>query len=102
HQTFARLPFLRVSRAGGLLPGSAAAPGSTTHRSGRRDCLQHRRPGRWLRSPPAYLNSIRLGVGVFERYYPEVEGAFPGALEKLKFNETLKRILNRFVGDLIR
>ncbi len=48
------------------------------------------------------LNSIRLGVGVFERYYPEVEGAFPGALEKLKFNETLKRILNRFVGDLIR
>src|SRR5580700_11029440 len=34
-------------------------------------------------------------------YYREVEKTYPAALEKLKFNETLKRMLNRFVGDLI-
>jgi len=30
-----------------------------------------------------------------------VEQIYPGALDKLKFNEALKRMLDRFVGDLI-
>jgi dGTPase len=47
------------------------------------------------------LERIRSGVDVFDRYYREVEPAFPHAIEKLKFNETLKRMLNRLVGDLV-
>ena len=38
---------------------------------------------------------------VFDGFYREVEKTYPAAPEKLKFNETLKRVLNRFVGDLI-
>ena len=38
---------------------------------------------------------------VFERYYVEAEAKYPDAPEKLKFNEALKRVLNRFVTDLI-
>src|SRR5271170_8362516 len=47
------------------------------------------------------LEQIRNGVPVFERFYGEVESIYPGAIDKLKFNETLKRTLNRWVGDLI-
>jgi dGTPase len=47
------------------------------------------------------LEEIRDGVPVFERFYREVERTYPTALEKLKFNETLKRVLNRMVDDLI-
>jgi dGTPase len=48
------------------------------------------------------LEEIREGVPVFERFYREVAQTYPDAAEKLKFNETLKRVLNRFVDDLIR
>jgi dGTPase len=47
------------------------------------------------------LDAIRRGVPIFDGFYREVEKIYPEALEKLKFNETLKRMLNRFVGDLI-
>jgi dGTPase len=47
------------------------------------------------------LEQIREGIPAFERFYREVEQIYPDAPEKLKFNEALKRILNRFVGDLI-
>ena len=47
------------------------------------------------------LQEIREGIPAFERFYREVEQIYPTAPDKLKFNETLKRILNRFVGDLI-
>jgi len=48
------------------------------------------------------LEEIREGVPLFERFYPEVEQLYPQAAEKLKFNEVLKRVLNRLVDDLIR
>jgi dGTPase len=47
------------------------------------------------------LEQIREGVPAFERFYREVEQLYPTAPEKLKFNESLKRVLNRFVSDLI-
>jgi dGTPase len=47
------------------------------------------------------LDEIREGIPAFERFYHEVEQIYPDAPDKLKFNEALKRILNRFVGDLI-
>jgi len=47
------------------------------------------------------LDEIREGVPVFGRFYREVELIYPTALEKLKFNEALKRVLNRLVDDLI-
>jgi dGTPase len=40
-------------------------------------------------------------VGVFDRFYQEVDALHPTARRKLKFNETLKRILDRLVTDLI-
>jgi len=48
------------------------------------------------------LEEIREGVPVFERYFPEVQQLYPEVSDKLKFNETLKRVLNRFVDDLIK
>ena len=48
------------------------------------------------------LEQIREGVPMFERYFREVAQIYPDAPDKLKFNETLKRVLNRFVDDLIR
>lgn len=48
------------------------------------------------------LQDIRAGVPVFERFYQEVEAIYPDAPDKLKFNETIKRMLDRLVGDLIR
>ena len=47
------------------------------------------------------LEQIREGVPVFERFFPEVEQAYPEAPDKLKFNEALKRVFNRLVDDLI-
>jgi len=47
------------------------------------------------------LDQIRHGIPVFEHFYGEVESIYPDAIDKLKFNETLKRMLNRWAGDLI-
>ena len=47
------------------------------------------------------LEEIRAGVPVFGRFLPEVEKTYPDAPDKLKFNEALKRALDRFVSDLI-
>lgn len=44
---------------------------------------------------------VRRDVPVFAEVYEEVERLYPNAAEKLKFNETLKRVLDRFVSDLI-
>ena len=41
------------------------------------------------------------GVAIFERFYREVEAKHPAARRKLKFNETVKRIFDRLVTDLI-
>src|SRR3954466_5339433 len=48
------------------------------------------------------LASIRKNVGIFERFYREVERRYPQASEKLRFNEALKRVLNALAGDLIK
>jgi len=47
------------------------------------------------------LDEVRKNVRVFERYFVEMEARYPDAPDKLKFNEALKRVLNRFVTDLI-
>src|SRR5437868_2566500 len=47
------------------------------------------------------LDDIRAGIPVFDRFYPEVEKLYPDAIDKLKFNETLKRVFDRLVSDLI-
>ena len=47
------------------------------------------------------LGEIRERVGVFDRFYREAEKKYPAAIEKLKFNEALKRMLDRMAGDLI-
>ncbi len=48
------------------------------------------------------LDDIRAGVPVFARFYQEVDRVYPQAADKLKFNETVKRMLDRLVGDLIQ
>jgi dGTPase len=48
------------------------------------------------------LEDIREGVPTFERFFREVIQIYPDAPAKLQFNEALKRVLNRFVDDLIR
>ncbi len=47
------------------------------------------------------VEQVRAGVPVFERFYRELDRQHPDALDKLKFNEALKRVFNRFVTDLI-
>jgi dGTPase len=47
------------------------------------------------------LGEIREGIPIFDLFYREVEQVYPAAPEKLKFNEALKRVLNRLVDDLI-
>ncbi len=47
------------------------------------------------------LDEIREGIPIFARFYSEVERLYPDAIDKLQFNETLKRILNGWVDDLI-
>ena len=48
------------------------------------------------------LPEIRQGIPMFDRFYYEADQAYPQAAEKLKFNEALKRMLDRMAGDLIR
>jgi dGTPase len=47
------------------------------------------------------LPDIRENVPVFEQYYKEAAAKYPDAPDKMKFNEALKRVMNRFVTDLI-
>jgi dGTPase len=47
------------------------------------------------------LDQIRNSIPVFGRFYGEVESLYPDAIDKLKFNETIKRMLDRWAGDLI-
>jgi dGTPase len=47
------------------------------------------------------VEQIRSDVRIFERFYAQIESEHPDALEKLKFNEAVKRMLNRLVTDLI-
>jgi dGTPase len=47
------------------------------------------------------LDEIRTGVPVFERCYEEVGQIYPHAIDRLKFNEALKRMLDWLVSDLI-
>jgi dGTPase len=44
---------------------------------------------------------VRENVPLFARLHAEVEQRYPAAPEKLLFNETLKRVLDRLVSDLI-
>jgi dGTPase len=48
------------------------------------------------------LEDIRGGVPLFDRFYGEAERAYPNTVEKLKFNEALRHMLDRLVGDFIR
>src|SRR5215469_8846815 len=48
------------------------------------------------------LDDIRAGVPVFARFFQEVEALYPDVPDKLKFNETIKRVFDRLVGDSIR
>src|SRR5438270_9113375 len=48
------------------------------------------------------LKAIREHVPLFEHYYGEAERLYPGTIDKLKFNEAVKRVLDHLVGDLIR
>ncbi len=47
------------------------------------------------------LDQIIGNVPVFARFFGEVEKLYPAAPKKLQFNEVLRRILDRWVGDLI-
>ena len=47
------------------------------------------------------LDQLRQEIPVFAGLYAEVENLYPNAPEKLRFNETLKRVLDRLVSDLI-
>ena len=48
------------------------------------------------------LEEIHAGVPGFADLYQEADRRWPDALEKLKFNEALKSMLDGFVTDLIR
>jgi dGTPase len=47
------------------------------------------------------IETIREHLPAFERVWQEVEARYPDALDKLKFSECLRRILDRMVSDLI-
>ncbi len=47
------------------------------------------------------LDQIRAGVPLFGSLFEEINLIYPNAPPKLKFNETLKRVLDRLVSDLI-
>jgi len=47
------------------------------------------------------LEAIVAGVPVFAETYTEVDRRYPGGRTQLKFNETLKRVLDRLATDLI-
>ncbi|HEY2914792.1 MAG TPA: deoxyguanosinetriphosphate triphosphohydrolase, partial [Candidatus Angelobacter sp.] len=44
---------------------------------------------------------VRANVPLFAQLHTEVEQRYPATAEKLLFNETLKRVLDRLVSDLI-
>src|SRR5436309_6918629 len=48
------------------------------------------------------LEQIKEAVPIFATMASEVEKLYPHAPKKLQFNEVLRRILDRWVGDLIR
>ena len=48
------------------------------------------------------LEEIGAGVPVFDRYLRQVQAIYPDVADKLKFNETIKRVVDRMVGDLIQ
>jgi len=48
------------------------------------------------------LEQITDNVPVFARFFEEVKKLYPAAPKKLQFNEVLRRILDRWVGDLIQ
>ncbi|HEV2491534.1 MAG TPA: deoxyguanosinetriphosphate triphosphohydrolase [Terriglobia bacterium] len=47
------------------------------------------------------VRAIRAGLPVFDRFYRQVGRQYPAAIEKLKFNEALKRLLDALVTNLI-
>ena len=47
------------------------------------------------------LEQLRIGLPPFAVLFAEVEHRYPKAADKLKFNETLKRLVDRLVSDLI-
>ena len=47
------------------------------------------------------IEQIAENVAIFDRPYKEVRKLYPDAPEKLQFNETLKRLFDRLVSDLI-
>jgi dGTPase len=47
------------------------------------------------------LEQVRGSVELFERHYALLDGEYPEALAKLKFNEALRRMLHALVTDLI-
>lgn len=47
------------------------------------------------------LDQIVEGVPLFARLFSEIEQRYPEAQKKLQFNEVLRRMLDRWVGDLI-
>ena len=48
------------------------------------------------------LDQIKEAVPVFARFSGDVEKIYPEAPKKLQFNEVLRRVLDRWVGDLIQ
>jgi dGTPase len=48
------------------------------------------------------LEQIRNGLPAFDRFYGEAERKYPRAMEKLKFNEAIKAMLDRMVSDFIQ
>src|ERR1700735_404090 len=47
------------------------------------------------------LDQLRAEVPIFNHAYSEIDRRYPQGRRKLKFNETLKQILNRLATDLI-
>ncbi|MDP2735861.1 MAG: dNTP triphosphohydrolase, partial [bacterium] len=47
------------------------------------------------------IDQMRQQLPVFEQFHRQVERQFPSALLKLQFNETLKRLFNHLVTDLM-
>lgn len=47
------------------------------------------------------LEQIIEGVPLFARLFADIERQYPNAPRKLQFNEVLRRMLDRWVGDLI-
>ena len=47
------------------------------------------------------LEQIVAGIPIFRQFFGDVEKIYPAVPEKLKFNEALKRLLNRMADDLI-